>query len=585
MVVRTAEEQGAAALAALAATAEGQGGSLDAADACVPPEGAVEDDDEESGRDSEGNSEPDHAHGGGGGGSASGGGGGGWTGGGGSAPAVTPAPKVADDLAAIALEADAVVGPLLVGAISTARNQRPLQRSYVKNLEAETSPGKYEPLRPVLGDSLGQLAEFRRLAGFLFIELSAVDASLDHRNGQYDTPRLLAALRELLEMSALPPSYKPSGAAGGVGPAPGLTAALASLGSSLGAAIGSHIPKAAKEEKKEERVSVKFVLRLQEVFNTRPHGETRVELYELANRTLIGHFRESLKHGVFPVDMLVAVDRMAPFATKTGAFSATDDPSMELNPKTGKVEDVSRDPKAASAASSEDYLAKVQIFFTTIAVMLHGVKCNKAPYVVVGHETEEFCSLSVCYEFLKFTATLGKVPLATLRTIMDATLQNIAEVANARVGERKSFTMALRKGLERLKERVELVRIAQPPAATSAANSSPETTTPPAAPKEAGALTSEAVAELIVSGVTAGLAKINPRQRPGKGGGKPGSPAGGRKAAADRRKRERDAEVEYDVNGTPAKRKPKRGGYDDAPRCQQKNHFKDSWCAYSHAHM
>ena len=90
------------------------------------------------------------------------------------------------------------------------------------------------------------------------------------------------------------------------------------------------------------------------------------------------------------------------------------------------------------------------------------------------------------------------------------------------------------------------------------------------------------MAELIASGIAAGFAKINPRQRQGKGGGRSGE---GRKEAASRRKRERDIEVEYDVGGSATKRKPKRGGWDDAPRCQQRNHTKDSWCAYSHAHM
>jgi len=574
MVLRSALAQGASALAALAATAAGQGGSLDGNEppGGEPPAGerpATEgatvglaeeaDDDEEVGEESADNAEP------------------------GASAVPTKAPLVAEDLAAIAEGADGVLGPRLVNAISIARNLRPLQRSVVKNLEVETSPGTFEPLRPALGDSAGQLAEFRRLAGLLFVELSAVDPSLDPRKGQHDAPHLLAALRELLEMCAAAPAHKPPGSAGGAGAAPGLAAALASLGTSLGAALGSHMPKAAKEDKKEERVSVKYVMDLQEAYNTRPNGETRVELYEIANRSLIGHFREALKHGVFPVDALVAPDRMAPFASPTGAFSATDEPSMELNPKTGRVEDVSRDPKAAAATSSEEYVAKVRIYVTTIAVMLFGVKCDAEPYLVKGHESEDFCSLSVCNEFIKFTATQAKVPLAMLRSIMEVTLQEIAQAANARVGDRKSFTMAIREGLVQYKWRSEPVKIAQLVAAGGGAGSSPEqAVTPPAASKEAGALTGEAMAELIASGIAAGFAKINPRQRQGKGGGRSGE---GRKEAASRRKRERDIEVEYDVGGSATKRKPKRGGWDDAPRCQQRNHKKDSWCAYSHAHM
>lgn len=439
MVNRNAPERGASALAALAASAAGQGGGLAGAEPLasepLTDEQATADprvnepaiDDEESGEEGDRRSEPDAAD---------------------EAPqrATGPAPRVSEDLAAIALEADGLLGPLLVNAISIARGKRPLQRAYVKNLEVETGPDTFEPLRSALGESHGQLSDFRRLAGLLFVELSAVDPSLDPRKGGHDAPHLLAALRELMEMCQLPPSFRPSGAAGSAGAAPGLAAAMATLGSSLGAALGSHMPKADKEDKKEERVSVKYVLDLQEAYNTRPNGETRVELYEIANRTLVGHFREALKNGVFPVDSLVSPDRMAPFASPTGAFSATDDPSMELNPKTGKVEDVSRDPKAAVATSSEEYLAKVRIFFMTIAVMLHGVKCSKAPYLVKGHEAEDFCSLSVCNEFLKFTATQGKVPLTMLRSIMEFTLQEIAQAANARVGERKSFTMAIREG-------------------------------------------------------------------------------------------------------------------------------------------
>ena len=113
MVLRSALAQGASALAALAATAAGQGGSLDGNEppGGEPPAGerpATEgatvglaeeaDDDEEVGEESADNAEP------------------------GASAVPTKAPLVAEDLAAIAEGADGVLGPRLVNAISIARN-------------------------------------------------------------------------------------------------------------------------------------------------------------------------------------------------------------------------------------------------------------------------------------------------------------------------------------------------------------------------------------------------------------------------------------------------------------------------------
>ena len=146
-----------------------------------------------------------------------------------------------------------------------------------------------------------------------------------------------------------------------------------------------------------------------------------------------------------------------------------------------------------------------------------------------------------------------------------------------------NFTQAIQAGLKELKRRAEPLSLGLFAAAGAAQASPVEPATPVAATKAAGVVTDAAVAELIATSIAAGLAKVGGRS--GKGGGKPGKQPEGRKGAVERKKREREAEVEYDVGGTATKRKPKRGGYDDAPRCQQRNHFKESWCAFSHAHM
>ena len=58
----------------------------------------------------------------------------------------------------------------------------PLQRSYVKNLEVQdiaAGAGVYTRIRAVMGEGQADRAEFRRLAGLLFLELVAEDSAFD----------------------------------------------------------------------------------------------------------------------------------------------------------------------------------------------------------------------------------------------------------------------------------------------------------------------------------------------------------------------------------------------------------------------
>ena len=71
------------------------------------------------------------------------------------------------------------------------------------------------------------------------------------------------------------------------------------------------------------------------------------------------------------------------------------------------------------------------------------------------------------------------------------------------------------------------------------------------------------------------------RKRSSRGAKAPGD----RKAAYEERKRAREVEHEYDVGGSPTKRKMKKGGHSDAPKCTRPGCHKESWCWYSHTHL
>ena len=517
-------------------------------------------------------------------------------------PAGHPAYGVSAELAAIAQDADPVLGPRIVRALAVSRQLPAMQRAYMRHLEVPTvgPPPTLEALGPALTDP--DRSRFRQLAGLLFGELAQVDGALDPNAGVYDVPSLVAALRELMELCATahraatpspavavaPPAaassalvaYDPGAAAAAIG-----TAMANALGSSLGAVLAGLPPPSKPTEKKVEKLTAGQMFACLDAFNARPNAETQVGPHQVANRTVAAHVRDSvLVHGLWPQDKAASTEMMSPFGTLTGGFNGTDVSALEFNLSTGKVEDVSRDPRASAATSTEEYLSKVRLLVTTIAVMLYGVRCDKAPHHIVGHEAEDFCSLLPCNEFLTFADTLAKGPLVTVRNMVELTLSDIARAANARSGERVSFTQAIKDGLVQLKRRAESFTYAQMTAGGSAGTSGLDTT-PPATDKVGTKLTEEGIVELIKS--AAGLARAGGGGGRGKGGGRGrGAKASGdRKAAYEERKRAREVEHEYDVSGSPTKRKMKKGGHSDAPKCTRPGCHKESWCWYSHAHL
>ena len=72
-----------------------------------------------------------------------------------AAPAAARKPVygVSAELAAIALEADPTLGPLIVQALATSRKQPSMTRAFMKNVEAEDDAAKtMEAIWPTLGD-------------------------------------------------------------------------------------------------------------------------------------------------------------------------------------------------------------------------------------------------------------------------------------------------------------------------------------------------------------------------------------------------------------------------------------------------
>ena len=491
-----------------------------------------------------------------------------------------------DELAAIAASADSVLGPKLVTAIAKARLQRPLQRAYVKNLEVldpdvGAPPGTWLRLRAHLGEDNAAVENFRRLGGrLLVLELVAEDSELDWQNGLHDPRSLLAALRELLELCAFVPSTQvqsrvgPSLSTGG-GSDASLQAMASAIGASLGSALGSaHLPPPPKDEKV-KKMTTKKVVELLAEFNQRPNKESVLLGHEIGNRTILTHLRECvLVDGVWPLDRQLSTDMMAPFADPAGLMNITDVPALEFNPAMGMLTDASRDPPAAPATSAEDYLAKLRILVMSIAVLLHGVKCDRDPHLIPGEAGEDFCALSACNEFLGFAATLGKLDLSLLRSVVEVTLQDIAKAANARVGGgRISFTTALKVGLDKLRWRCEPYQLAHTAWAGRAAGSGSGAPAPAEAgkadsPQGSMADLKSVIAEAIASGL-AGVGASDSRKR----------------RRTERTDERRGREATYDVNGAPVTRKSRRGGWDDAPKCTSKACQKESWCPYSHTHM
>ena len=505
-----------------------------------------------------------------------------------------PIPGVSDELAAIGVAANPELGPRILQAMAQARHQCPLQRSYVKNLEVKdvtAGADVYVRLRTVMGEGQADLAEFRRLGGLLFLELVAEDAAFDPHGGVYDAHSLLGALRELLELCTVPSSGAPPITASPSGGASSAVtamvphdsgAAAAAIGAAMANALGaalSGLPPPSKQAA--ERMSVTRILGLVEAFNQRPNAESVVTLSDVANRTVFAHLYESaVANGVWPQGEQTAPSAMAPFANSLGVFNTTDIPALMLNPKSGNVEDASRDPTAAPPKSTEEYLAKVRILFVSLAVMLYGVKCDKPPHHIPGCESEDFCSFLACNEWLGFLDGLGKASLKVVRSVVELTLRDVAAAANTRSGARVSFTRALRANFGELKKRAEVHLITLLETGGAGGSSSAELSTPAAA-KAAGAQSEDRIAEAITAAITTGLAGLIPKL----GGGLSLSADDKRRAADERSRKRREYEAEYEVDGASVKRKAQKGGYDDAPRCTRRGCQKASWCAYSHAHM
>ena len=519
--------------------------------------------------------------------------------GGAAAAARRSAYGVSAELAAIAKDADPNLGQPIVQALAIARRQPSMPRTFVKNLEAaDPVSGRLEAIWPTLGNP--DRTEFRRLAGFLFIELVAVDPALDPTSGPFDASSLAAALRELMELCAAP--YRPAtpGAAAAMAPPAAAStamvpydpsAAAAAIGAALATALGtalSGLPSSSKPaEGKVEKLTAGQVYEYLDKFNARPGAETQVGIHQVANRTVAAHVRDSvLVYGLWPQDKAASTEAMSPFGTLMGTINGTDVAALEINLSSGKVEDVSRDPRAKASATTEEYLVKVRLLLTTIAVFLYGVKCDKAPHLVVGHETEDFCSILQCNQFLTFADTLAKGALVTVSNAVELTLSEIAQAANARANERVSFTHAIKGGLVQLKRRAESFLYAQMTALSGASGSGADAT-PPGAEKTASRLTEESIAELLKAGLSAaGLGHPGGGRGRGQGAGRRGGKGPSDRAAAyEERKRAREVKHEYTVNGTSTKRKAQRGGYSDAPKCTRPGCHKDSWCWYSHAHL
>jgi hypothetical protein len=425
-----------------------------------------------------------------------------------------------------------------------------------------------------------------------------VDPTLDPGSGTYSVASLAAALRELIELCATPHRPATPSVAAAVGaPAAGPTAmvpydpaaAAAAIGTALASALGASfasvvagLPPSSKPTEIKKLTAGQLFAYL-DVFNRRPGAETKVAPHQVANRTVAAHLRESVVvYGLWPQDSAAGVEKMSPFGTLTGAFNGTDVSALEFNLSTGKVEDISRDPKPSAVTGTKEYLTRLRLLVTTIAVFLCGVKCDTAPHLISGQETEDFCSVLQCNEFLTFADTLVERPLATVKKVVEQTLADIAEAANARTGERVSFTRALKDGLAKLKWRAEMVSYNGPSGGTSGEGAE---VTPPAAEKTTSRLTEESVADMLKSVISlAGLGGGRGRGK-GAGRGRGGKTPADRAAAFQERKRAREVEHEYDVNGTPTKRQAKKGGYSDAPKCTRPGCHKESWCWYSHAHL
>lgn len=363
-----------------------------------------------------------------------------------------------DELLALAMSADETVGPLLVYALASSRDQVQLSRAYVKYLEVH-DPTMGDAHRMVaMGDvwtstAGDKRAEFTRLCLLLLKELSHEDDELDPDDGTFSEQRLVTAIRELMLLCERP---QPQPA----GPADGPMSAI-TMATAIGSAMAAALPLAGVGGAKDAAKTKMSARRLSEVltaFSARNGGEVEVTAVHVPNRTLMGALYESLVTcGQWPIDVALSVDRMAPQADALGFQSSTDTEVMELNPATGKYENAARDPVAADASKTVEYLTKLRLLLTGAAVLLHGITCDSAPHLVAGRAGKQFLQFSSCLKFDSQASEMRGWPLVQVRFIVSLTLRDVGLLINALNATRMRAHDALLQGTKSLKAKMEQV--------------------------------------------------------------------------------------------------------------------------------
>ena len=505
-----------------------------------------------------------------------------------------------DELLQLALLADKSIGPLLVYAIAEARDQEELSRTYVKYLECKDpavgDAHRMSPLASVWADPaiLDKRTEFERLVRLLLAELAIVDELLDPSGADaaYGLPALLPVVRELLYLCASPPAaaLAPPAPPRELAPPPAALDAhtmAAAIGSAMAAALphsgtGGRAPAAPTGAK----ISMREVMVYLEAFAKRTGGEVTVTAEQVANRTICGLLRESLvTNGHWPVDKALTVDKMAALSDGLGFQNATDVDNMVLNPATGCYENAARDPVAADASTTAEYLQKLGLLLTTAAVLLHDVTCDAAPHLVTGKGGKPFLRYGPCLEFIAQARQMASWPPGQVRFIVTLALRDVATHVNSLGDDRLRAGDALKRATKGVKARMEAVVLSSFGGPQPGLSSLPGVSDPAGA--SAGALAAAPAAPAGQPGTAEILAAIKAAysaHKPGKTGKTAAELAKARekreqgKARSDAR---RAATVEHE--GT--KHKAMKGGNPAGPKCSNPRCFKGSWCASSHAHM
>ena len=299
---------------------------------------------------------------------------------------------------------------------------------------------------------------------------------------------------------------------------------------------------------------------------------------DVANRTLLQVMHESLvEHGLFPTDKAVKVDRMVALADPLGQMNSSDQAVMELNPETGRYENGARDPVAPDATSTEDYLAKLRVFLTSMAFVCQGLTCSAAPHLIAGSERRAFCSFGACLAFHRQAEAARSRPLAQVRAIVELSLRDVMRDVNTRGPGRRSCSSAFRHAKAAMEKRMEPMVIY----GRADAIDQPEPG-PAAAPPSTASLGQLSADDLRQALVAASAAQSPPAWV----GGLVEALSADRKRSRDRegRTEERKKRVVLDDDGAVLFR-ARQGGNNDAPRCEDRTCHKKSWCAHSHTHL